>query len=64
MNRAWCFDTQDKMQELARELLSRKETYVLPVDTLCRELQLIADQYYYAGHSEAEVGFSGFFFAL
>lgn len=51
----WFGPLLEKTQALAHELLSRKETYVLPVDTLCRELQLIADEYYYAGHGEAEV---------
>lgn len=42
---------QDKMAGLSRELLGRKASYVLPVDTLCLELQQIADAFHDAGGS-------------
>lgn len=32
--------------ELTREMLSHKANFVLPVDTLCLELQRISDAYY------------------
>lgn len=39
------------MSGLSRELLAHKASFVLPVDTLCLELQAIADAYADAGGS-------------
>lgn len=39
------------MAGLSRELLAHKASFVLPVDTLCVELQAIADAYSDAGGS-------------
>ena len=39
------------MAGLSRELLAHKASFVLPVDTLCMELQTIADAYSEAGGS-------------
>ena len=39
------------MAVLSRELLAHKASFVLPVDTLCMELQALADAYSDAGGS-------------
>lgn len=42
---------QDKISVLSQELLAHKASFVLSVETLCLELQVIADEFHEAGGS-------------